>query len=149
MRTSICRLLPLVLAATGLAISACSEQPQQKQSQPNPPQSNANASSSGTKTQAVGTITANPNPIQVCDRSGAGVAVLSWTSTGATTVEVHVGKPDGDLLARSAPNGNATTGKWVRNGMVFYLQDASKGRPIASENTIATVTVSITDAGCR
>jgi hypothetical protein len=139
MRRPICGLPRLVIIATGLAISACSEQPQQKQSQPN----------LGIKSRAVGTITANANPIQVCDRSGAGVAVLSWTSAGATTVEVHVGKPDGDLLARSNPNGNATTGKWVRHGMVFYLQDASNGRPMASENTIATVTVSVTDAGCR
>lgn len=149
MRTSIRRLLPLVLAASGLAIFACTPQPPQNQSQSNPRQSNANAPSSGTKTHAIGTITANPNPIQVCDGSGAGVSVLSWTSTGATTVEVHVGKPDGDLLARSPPNSNATTGKWVQNGMVFYLQDASSGRSIAPENTMATVTVSVTDAGCK
>jgi hypothetical protein len=148
MRRSIPRLLPLVLAASGLAISACSEQPAQKQSQPNPAQSNTNASSSGTKTQAVGTITANPNPIQVCDRSGTGVAVLSWTSKGAATVEVRVGKPDGDLFGKTGPDGSGKTGKWVGDGMIFYLQDVSGGKPLTAENTIATTVVNVTAVGC-
>src|SRR5262245_31332973 len=40
-----------------------------------------------------GSISANPNPIQVCDGTGLGSTTLTWTSTGTTTVEVHMGSP--------------------------------------------------------
>jgi hypothetical protein len=95
-----------------------------------------------------GTLTAEPNPITVCDGSRTGVTTLTWTSTGTTAVEIHVGKPDGDLFMRTGPSGTGTTHKWVGNGMVFYLQDVSGGRPLTRENTLATITVNVTDTGC-
>jgi len=39
--------------------------------------------------------------------------------------------------------GVATTGEWVTNGMVFYLQDATGGKPLTSANTLATFTASV------
>jgi hypothetical protein len=33
------------------------------------------------------------------------------------------------------------TGHWVKDGMIFYLQDVSNGLPLTSANTLATVTV--------
>lgn len=95
-----------------------------------------------------GTLTANPNPIQVCDGSGLGVTGLSWTSGGTTTVELRVGAPNGALLAHTGPAGSANTGKWVGQGTVFYLQDVSGGLPLTAANTLATVTVNLTTAGC-
>ena len=95
-----------------------------------------------------GTISANPNPIQVCDSSGFGTTMVTWNS-GATAVEVHVNAPGGALLARSGPGPwSATTGKWVADGTVFYLQDVSAGMPLTSANTLATVTVRLTANGC-
>jgi len=77
------------------------------------------------------------------------MTTISWTFQGAKKIEVRVGKPDGDLLAATESPGQASTGKWVAKGMGFYLQDVSDGRPLTSENTIAMIRVSVTDAGCR
>jgi hypothetical protein len=138
----------LILAAAvfaALSLSGCGKQaePQANKNQPVPP-----ASSTKSNTGPTGTITAKPNPIQVCDKSGAGSTTLTWSSTGTSAVEVHVGKPDGDLFAKTGPSGSWATGKWVGNGMVFYLQDVSDGKPLTRENTIATVVVSVTSEGC-
>jgi hypothetical protein len=67
---------------------------------------------------------------------------------GATDVEVRVSKPDGDLFAKTGPKGSWTTAKWVGNGMKFYLQDVSGGKPLTQENTITTLTVTVTKEGC-
>ncbi len=95
-----------------------------------------------------GSLSAAPNPIQVCDGSGFGRTTLSWSSTETSVVEVRVGSPDGLLFTRGNASGGATTGKWVGEGTQFFLQDVSGGRPLTSVNTIATVTVGLTTAGC-
>ena len=68
---------------------------------------------------------------------------------GATTVEVHVNSPSGDLLARGGPNGTATTGKWVTYKTVFYLQEVSDGKSLPRDNTLATLAIKLTSAGCQ
>lgn len=95
------------------------------------------------------TITADPNPIKVCDGSGLGKTKLNYSAKGPSFVEVRVGSPGGALLAQTGPVATATTGKWVSNGMVFYLQDISGGKPTTPENTLATVTVGVTTEGCN
>ena len=145
----------LILVAGSFGISGCSSNPEP--SQTNKPQANTSATAANTntaaaprppRTTATGTITAGTNPIKVCDGSGTGITVLSWTSVGTTFVEVHIGAPDGALFAQTKPNGNSKTGKWVRNGMVFFLQDISGGKPLIPENTIASATVTVTSEGC-
>ncbi len=91
---------------------------------------------------------ADPNPIKVCDRSGLGATTLSWNATEALAVTVHVGSPSGQLFAATGARGSAATEKWVEDGMVFYLQDATGGVPLAPEHTLATLTVRLTGAGC-
>ena len=92
-----------------------------------------------------GSITASPNPIhlQLSDYSRVGVTTVSWTSAGTRTVEVRVGAPDGPLFSRTGPSGTAITGKWVGDGMVFYLQDVSGGLPLTFANTLATIVVNV------
>jgi hypothetical protein len=99
-------------------------------------------------TTANGTLTADPNPIKVCHPSRSGMTTISWRVTGTSEVEVRVGRPNGDLLAKSGPNGAWPTAEWVVEGTVFYLQDVSNGRPLTPENTIATLTVHVTSEGC-
>ena len=96
-----------------------------------------------------GTITANPNPIPVCDGSGVGITTVSYTFAKGAMAELRLGSPDGTLFAAPATNGKATTGKWVGEGMTFFLQDVSGGRPLTVENTMASVRVSLTNAGCQ
>jgi len=96
-----------------------------------------------------GTIVATPNPVQVCDDTGLGTTALAWTSSGSVTdIEVRVGSPTGALFATNGPNGRSTTGKWVGDGMTFYLQNVTAGLPLTPPNTLATVTVRTTTAGC-
>ncbi len=94
------------------------------------------------------TFVADPNPIQVCDGSGLGVTTLSWSTEVATQVEVRVGSPSGALLAYMGSKGTAATGKWVVDRGVFYLLDASGGRPPA-ENILAKVKIVVTNKGCQ
>jgi hypothetical protein len=96
-----------------------------------------------------GTITADPNPIRVCDGSLLGVTNVSYTFPTGAQVEVRIDTPYGPLFAAPAANGTSTTGKWVSDGMVFLLQDVSDGRFLTEENTMASVKMSVTTAGCQ
>jgi hypothetical protein len=96
-----------------------------------------------------GTLTATPNPIQVCDGSGVGMTTLSWNASGVSLVSLRGASPNGGAFSpTSPPSGSATTGKWVNDGTVFYLQDISGGLPLTAANTLATVTIHLTTAGC-
>jgi hypothetical protein len=92
-------------------------------------------------TRITGVITAHPNPIPLTTLSGFVSTTLQWICRGTDAVEVRVGAPDGTLLSRSGQWGRAETGQWVSNGMTFYLQDVSRGKPLTHENTISAVTV--------
>jgi glycosyltransferase involved in cell wall biosynthesis len=94
--------------------------------------------------RATGAIKAEPNPIWIPERFPVGSTTLSWTSTRTQTVEVRVGEPGGPLFSRSGPSGSATTGKWVSDGTIFYLQDVTDRRPLSIENTLARVRVRVT-----
>jgi hypothetical protein len=106
----------------------------------------ATATVTVTIVRAQGTITAAPNPITVCDAAGRGITTLTWTSSGATATEVHVGSPSGALFSAIGPSGSKATGQWVTNGTLFYLQNVSGGLPLTAANTLASVTV---NAVCR
>jgi parallel beta-helix repeat protein len=86
-------------------------------------------------------LTANPNPVPVTDDGLLGITTISWLAQGAEDVEVHVGSPDGDVFLKGGSRGSGQTGLWVRDGMTFYLQDVSGGKPLTAENTLATVVV--------
>ena len=88
-------------------------------------------------------IVADPNPIRIFDDSGVGITTLTWNARQAELVEVHVGSPNGPLFSRSGPVGASVTGKWVRNGMTFYLQDVSGEKPLDDAHTLASLTVHV------
>jgi hypothetical protein len=102
-------------------------------------------SSEGTKSA---TIVLDSNPLKVCDGSALGTATVSFTFPKGRVVEVHIDSPDGPLFTRSAANGAAPTGKWVVNGMTFFLQDVTGGKALAPENTLATASAKLTTEGC-
>ena len=88
------------------------------------------------------TLTADPNPIQVCDGLGFKQTTLSWDAPGVSAIEVRVNSPSGTTFVAGSSTGLAQTGRWVQNGMSFYLVDAATGAVLAS------VVVSYTDSGC-
>ena len=92
------------------------------------------------------TLTANPNPIPVTgDQLGS--TTLSWNAQDAEVVEVRVGRPDGPLLTTWGNRGSVQTGDWVLDGMTFYLQDVTGGRPLTADYTLATVVVRLQRPG--
>jgi glucose/arabinose dehydrogenase len=98
------------------------------------------ANTLATVTMIGGTISLNPNPIH--DASGVGVTTVSWNSYGTSAVQVRVDSPAGaPFTGIWGPGpGSETTGRWVVNGMKFYLQDVSNGKPLTSANTLAVAT---------
>jgi parallel beta-helix repeat protein len=87
------------------------------------------------------TLTASPNPIPVTGSASLGMTTISWTAPDADAVEVHIGSPNGVRFADGGSRGSEQTGLWVPDGMTFYLQDVSGGRPLTAENTLATLVV--------
>lgn len=78
---------------------------------------------------------ANQDPVMP-DSNGLGQVSLSWNAPGVSTVEIRIGGPDGVNMGRFPSYGTITTGRWVSNGMMFYLQDA--GKALTAENTLGT-----------
>lgn len=89
------------------------------------------------------TFGASPNPIIVTDGTKLGLTTLSWSTTKTASVDIHVNGPGGTLMASVGPSGSAPTGKWVRDGMQFYLQDATSPNKTDASATLAVVTVKV------
>jgi 6-phosphogluconolactonase len=84
------------------------------------------------------TFWANPGPIVINDNSGYGQTTLSWNAPNVAAPEIRVGSPTGPSMGFQASAGSTTTGKWVNDGMMFYLQNGS--------TTLATVRVNVRQA---
>jgi hypothetical protein len=88
------------------------------------------------------TLTASPNPIVVDDGGSVGETALTW-STPAAHTEVHINAPNGQLFFRSGSSGTVRTGKWVNNGMTFYLQDSDNPDPASADATLGSLAVAL------
>ena len=86
-------------------------------------------------------FSANPNPIPVTGGAFVGATTLSWSTPDAQGIEIHIDSPNGKLFAQSGNRGSMETGTWVADGMTFYLQDVTGGKPLTSDYTLATVVV--------
>ena len=85
-------------------------------------------------------------PVVVNDNSGLGETTLSWNAPAASRIEIHVGAPNGTLFTRQQGWGSITTGRWVADGMSFYLQDVTDGKALDASNTLAMVRVPVRSA---
>ncbi len=106
----------------------------------------APSASAGTSSASSnGVITATPNPAFYAPGSLAlAQTSVSWSCSSCSSTEIHVDSPGGPLFATSfGGSGTATTGTWVTDGTVFYLQDASSGNPTSPSSTVSTVTVAV------
>ena len=86
-------------------------------------------------------LTASPNPIPVLGNAFHGSTTLSWNAPDAGVIEIRIGSPDGFLFTRMGNRGTIQTGIWVPDGMTFYLQDVTDGRPLTSDYTLAVLVV--------
>jgi len=87
-------------------------------------------------------LTALPNPVTVCDGSGTALTTLSWSAPGVNSTEIRIGSVEGTLFTKGGSTGSAKTGKWVKDGLVFLLLDAS------SKEVLDSVTVRLNSNGC-
>ena len=87
------------------------------------------------------TFTASPNPVSITDGSGLAQTTFTFNDAAAIELQIRVGSPTGPLLSDTANSGQVVTGKWVTNGMTFYLQDVSNGKALTSGTTAATLTI--------
>ena len=79
----------------------------------------------------------NPNPSPSCDGNGLSMTDVGWGDEGS--IEIHVNAADGPLFAASGGSNTKATGKWVTDGMAFFMVDAATGEVI--EQTTANNTV--------
>jgi hypothetical protein len=88
-------------------------------------------------------FTATPNPIALTDGGFQGVTTLDWHTTKTQAAEIHVGSPGGQLFCSLGGTGSCQTGKWVTNGMTFYLQNSKAAKPTDPSATLAVMTVQV------
>jgi DNA-binding beta-propeller fold protein YncE len=81
------------------------------------------------------TFSATPNPVVIYDNSGYGQTTLSWNAPDVAQPEIRVGSATGPSMGLQPSAGSTTTGKWVNDGMMFYLQNGS--------TTLGTVRVAV------
>jgi len=86
-------------------------------------------------------LTAGPNPIPVTGNAVVGSTTISWSAPDAQVIEIHIGSPDGPLFTRMGNRGSIQTANWVSDGMTFYLQDVTDGKPLTSDYTLAMLVV--------
>ena len=94
---------------------------------------------------------ADPNPAPAGRNAGLAQTTLLFMARRARYVEIRVGAPDGTIVSRSGStqayvSGVATTGEWVADGMTFYLQDRTNGKPLTPDNTLGVVRVAVKKA---
>jgi len=87
------------------------------------------------------TLTASPNPITVTAGSIYGATTISWSAPDAQEIQIRIGSPDGPLFTHAGNRGSIQTGGWVNDGMTFYLQDITGGRPLTSDYTLADLVI--------
>ena len=90
---------------------------------------------------AAPSLTASPNPVPVAANVLLGSTALSWNAPDVQRIEIHIGSPDGPLFAAAGNRGSVPTGNWVSDGLTFYLQDVSGGKPRTADYTLATLVV--------
>jgi len=102
-----------------------------------PPQPVGNSAKTGV------TFWANPDIIYPPDAIPLGETTLAWNAPDASELEIRVGAPNGPSMGSQAKYGTTRTGRWVREGMTFFLQDVSGGKPLTADNTLATVRLAV------
>ena len=96
-----------------------------------------------------GTIQAQPNPVPFPEQAWwaipVGPTTLSWSSEGVESIEIRMDAPKGPLICNGGASGTHAPPPLL-DRTVFYLLDASQGRPEAG-NTLDTVSVRVVPGG--
>ena len=87
---------------------------------------------------AIFTLTPNPS----LSSGGYATVTVSWAApANVEYIEVRIGSPSGPLFTLNTAAGSMTTGPWVTDGMLFYLQDVTppknQNQYLTAANTLA------------
>lgn len=88
---------------------------------------------------------AYPNPA-IGNGSHLASMTIYWDATEkplVTSVQVHSGSPSGTLIGSGGGAGSAVTPTNVSNGMLFYIQDVTGGKPLTAANTLGIVLANV------
>lgn len=100
------------------------------------------APSTGNSMKPGVTFWATNNPA-TAGANGAAQLNLAWNAPGTTELDIRIGAPDGTTMGTQPRYGTTSTGQWVTDGMMFYLQDISGGKPLSAENTLGTIRATV------
>ena len=101
---------------------------------------NIKAASGAAPTPTGNSITASPNPIPV-QGGNLGQTTISWNAPNASVVEIRIGGPTGQLFAMQGKSGSMMTGRWVQEGLTFFLVDVSDGKTASAANVLGSVVI--------
>lgn len=88
-------------------------------------------------------LVAKPAAALVCDNTGFGETTLIWESDSSVEIRVRsASSPESKLFAWSEGNGSQSTGKWVSDGKIFEIYDAT------SMTLLQELPVNTTVLGC-
>ena len=108
---------------------------------PNGVNGNINTASAAAASATSGAeLSASPNPIMLNGAAGGSTTITF--NAPSQMVQLRLGSPTGLLLYQGPGSGTVTTGPYITNGTVIYLQDVSNNQPLTAANTLATVTIS-------
>lgn len=103
---------------------------------------NINTSSAAATAGSNALLTATPNPI-IVSGSNLGSSMICFNAPGVQQVTVTLNAPNGLILTSGSGTGCITTGYYLANGTVVYLQDTSNGKPLTAANTLASLVISL------
>jgi hypothetical protein len=109
---------------------------------PNGVNGNINTSSAAAAVGSSALLTATPNPIPVTG-SNLGSAMICFNAPGVQQVTLTLNAPNGLELMNGSGSGCITTGAYLANGTVVYLQDTSNGKSLTAANTLATLVINL------
>ncbi len=89
---------------------------------------------------------ASANPIWVSDGTGLGAFTLNYNAPGISNITVTVGSSY-QTLCGGGSSGSCATGKWVTNGMQFFLHTTPNGVPPSASNVISRFVATVIDYG--
>ncbi len=82
----------------------------------------------------------SPNPSTAI--GGDPTVTVAWSAPATVSaIEIRIGSPSGPLFTQNLPSGTMTTGPWVTDGMLFYLQDITPPKAFASANNTLAVAI--------
>lgn len=102
-----------------------------------------NASTVSATAAANALLTATPNPIILTGGATAGSTMICFNAGGVQKVTLRLNSPNGLILGGGSGSGCVTTGSYLTDGTLVFLQDDSNANGLTAANTLATLVINV------